>query len=86
MDCLQQITGKKYNRLFVVGGGSQNQFLNQCIADILGIEVITGLTESTAIGNIVQQAIANNELSGWEEARQVIYNTFSLTSYLPRKE
>lgn len=86
MDCLQQITGKKYNRLFVVGGGSQNQFLNQCIADILGIEVITGLTESTAIGNIVQQAIANNELSGWKEARQVIYNTFSLTSYLPRKE
>lgn len=85
MDSLQQITGKTIKRLFVVGGGSQNKFLNQCIADALGIEVITGLTESTAIGNILQQALAEGELSGWEEARQIVRNTFPVISYYPSR-
>lgn len=85
MTSLQSITGRKYKRLFVVGGGSQNKFLNQCIADALDIEVITGLTESTAIGNIVQQALADKALPDWKEASKLIKNSFDLYSYHPNK-
>ncbi|WP_165026627.1 rhamnulokinase [Dysgonomonas sp. ZJ279] len=81
MDKLQKSTGKDIKQLFVVGGGSQNELLNQYIANILNMDVIVGLTESTAIGNVIQQAIANNEIADWEEGHKIIRNSFTLKTY-----
>jgi len=83
MDKLKECSGKKITKLYVVGGGSRNDLLNQFIANTLNIEVVTGLTESTAIGNILQQALADGKLSGWEEAHQVVKNTFDFKKYYP---
>ena len=45
-------------RLHVVGGGSRNALLNQLTADALGIEVVAGPMEATALGNVALQARA----------------------------
>jgi rhamnulokinase len=53
---IQKTTGKKLKRLFIVGGGSRNHFLNQLTAQRTGLEVVAGATESTTIGNFAIQA------------------------------
>ena len=55
---IAKITEKKLNRLFVVGGGSQNHLLNQLTAQRTGLEVILGSTESATIGNFAIQMAA----------------------------
>ena len=44
------------SRLHVVGGGSRNALLNQLTAEALGIEVVAGPMEATALGNVALQA------------------------------
>ena len=48
-------TGKKLKRLFVVGGASQNDFLNRLTAGATGLEVFRGSPESSTIGNFAVQ-------------------------------
>jgi rhamnulokinase len=55
---IAKITRKKLNRLFVVGGGSQNNLLNQLTAQRTGLDVILGSTESATIGNFAIQMAA----------------------------
>ncbi len=58
LSSIVSITGKKLKRLFIVGGGSQNTFLNQLTARRTGLEVILGSVESTTIGNFAIQLAA----------------------------
>ncbi|HJG50453.1 MAG TPA: rhamnulokinase, partial [Brachybacterium faecium] len=44
------------SRLHVVGGGSRNALLNRLTAEALGIEVVAGPMEATALGNVALQA------------------------------
>lgn len=83
MDKLQECTGLEIKYIFVVGGGSRNELLNQYIADALNMEVITGLTEATAVGNIIQQAIADKQIQDLEEGHKIIKNSFEQKIYYP---
>jgi rhamnulokinase len=58
---IQKTTGKNLKRLFIVGGGSQNSFLNQLTAQRTGLDVTVGATESTTIGNFAIQAAVFDE-------------------------
>ncbi|HWW96746.1 MAG TPA: FGGY-family carbohydrate kinase [Edaphobacter sp.] len=50
--------GKKLKRLFVVGGASQNDFLNRLTKEATGLEVFRGAAESSTAGNFaVQMAV-----------------------------
>ena len=55
---IQQATEKKLRRLFIVGGGNQNHYLNQLTAERTGLQVVLGATESTTIGNFAIQLAA----------------------------
>jgi rhamnulokinase len=55
---IAKITGKKLNRLFIVGGGSQNSLLNHLTAQRTGLEVTLGSAESATIGNFAVQMAA----------------------------
>jgi rhamnulokinase len=48
-------TGKELARIFIVGGGSQNTFLNRLTAEATGLEVRRGSAESSTIGNFAVQ-------------------------------
>ena len=48
-------TGKKLRRIFIVGGGSRNQYLNRLTAETTGFEVQCGSAESSTIGNFAIQ-------------------------------
>jgi rhamnulokinase len=55
---IEQITGKRLRRLFIVGGGSQNHYLNRLTAERSGLAVLPGPVESTTIGNFAIQLAA----------------------------
>ena len=69
--------------LHVIGGGSLNKYLNQFTADALGVEVLTGPQEGTAIGNIMIQAKAAGEVGDIWEMRRIIANSIELAAYHP---
>lgn len=84
MTKLEECTGRKIEKLYVVGGGSKNKFLNQMIADCLNIEVVTGLTEATSVGNIILQAITSKQIACLSEAHDLIRANFEEESYYPK--
>ncbi len=55
---IESVTGKKIEKLHIIGGGANNKMMNQLTADAAGIPVLAGPTEATAIGNIMMQAKA----------------------------
>ena len=52
------ISGKTFKRLYIVGGGSKNNVLNQLTARATGLQVLTGSTESATVGNFAIQLAA----------------------------
>jgi len=81
---LERLTGKKIERLHIVGGGSKDMMLNQCAANALKIPVIVGPAECAALGNILVQAIALGHLPSLAAAREVVRNSFDLKTVTPR--
>lgn len=81
---LETLTGKKIERLHIVGGGSQNMLLNQFAADSLQIPVIAGPTECTALGNVLVQAIALGHVPSLAAAREVVRNSFEVKAIHPQ--
>jgi rhamnulokinase len=81
---LERLTGKKIERLHIVGGGSKDATLNQFTANALKIPVIAGPAECTALGNILVQAIALGHLPSLDAAREVVRNSFELKTVTPR--
>ncbi len=69
--------------LYMLGGGARNRLLNQMTADSLGVPVITGPAEATAVGNIAVQMIATGFLENLEEARVIVENSFASEVYEP---
>jgi rhamnulokinase len=82
---LEQLTGRKINRLHIVGGGTRNDLLNQCAASATGRKVITGPVEATAAGNILIQAIAGGAVASLTEARAIVARSFPQNSYEPQE-
>ncbi len=81
---LQQLTGKVFDAIHVVGGGSNASYLNQLTANITGKEVTAGPTEATAIGNLLAQMIAKAELPDVGAARACVRDSFAVQAYSPK--
>ena len=75
---LEQVTGKTYATLNIIGGGSKNQFLNQLTKQKTGKLVITGPTEGTAIGNLIMQMVGSGEIESIKSGRKIIKNSFDI--------
>ena len=76
------MTGKTYDCINVIGGGSNADYLNRLTAVYSGKTVLAGPGEATAIGNLAAQLIACNELSGADEARLLIRKSFEIKKYV----
>jgi rhamnulokinase len=73
---LEALTGKHISCLYIVGGGSQNDLLNQWTADACGIDVLAGPVEAAALGNILGQLVGAGRLEDWREARALSRQSF----------
>ncbi len=69
--------------IHIIGGGSQNEMLNQFTADAVGKPVIAGPVEATAIGNILVQAGAKGWVGSTARAREIVRNSFPIKEYMP---
>ena len=49
---LERNTGRKYEKLYIVGGGAKNAFLNRLTEEAAGKQVIALPIEATALGNL----------------------------------
>jgi rhamnulokinase len=72
--------------LHVIGGGSLNKYLTQFTADSLGIEVLAGPQECTAIGNIMLQAKASGDVADVWQMRRIIANSVDMVAYHPTQD
>lgn len=52
---LEAITGEKFENICIIGGGSNNTYLNDLTEKITGKKVVLGSPEATALGNILLQ-------------------------------
>lgn len=52
---LETNTGVKYSKLYIVGGGAKNQFLNRLTEEATGKQVVALPIEATALGNLIIQ-------------------------------
>ena len=68
---LEEITGKHFKTLHIVGGGSRNELLNRLAAEATGMRVVAGPVEATALGNILTQAIAMGDVESIAAGREV---------------
>ena len=82
---LDDLLGRRLERIHIVGGGTQNTLLSQLTADATGRTVIAGPIEATAIGNVLTQAIGKGYVSDLAEAREIVRNSFELVTYQPRE-
>ena len=80
---IEKITGKKFDSINIVGGGSNAAYLNELTAKAANRTVYAGPGEATAIGNIAVQMMENHELSDLKEARKCIFDSFGVKEYRP---
>lgn len=79
----ERLVGVVYEGLHMVGGGIHNALLCQFTANAIGRPVWAGPAEASAIGNIVVQMIALNEVEDIASARRLIRNSFPMVEYKP---
>lgn len=78
---IEELTGKTYDKIHVVGGGSNADYLNELTARYTKKEVLAGPGEATAIGNVAVQMIAAGELKDLWDARVAVRNSFEIRSF-----
>jgi rhamnulokinase len=82
---IERLTGQRIDTVHLVGGGAQNELLCRLTADAVGVPVVAGPVEATAIGNLLVQARTHGLLVGDLEAlRSVVASSFPARAYAPQ--
>jgi rhamnulokinase len=84
IDSLEGLTGQQVPGIHIVGGGSQNAYLDQATADATGRPVLAGPVEATASGNVLAQAIVCGEVSSLSEGRRLLGAGVQPRRFTPR--
>ncbi|MCX4305289.1 MAG: rhamnulokinase [Acetatifactor sp.] len=72
------ITGQSYDRIHIVGGGSNAEYLNRLTARETKLPVYAGPAEATAIGNLAAQMMAMGDIPNLKEARACVRRSFEI--------
>jgi len=83
---LEQVAGRRFDALRVVGGGSRNDLLAQWTADACGVPAIAGPVEATALGNVLVQAVAMGTVASLDEGRERIAASTPRRRFAPRAD
>ena len=82
---LSEITGRKIERIHMVGGGSRNEMLCRMTADACGIPVTAGPVEATMTGNLMMQGIAHGLIGSVTERREIVARSINPIEYHPAR-
>jgi rhamnulokinase len=85
LERLEALTNQRIEVIHIVGGGCQNNLLNQFTADACNRPVLAGPVEATATGNVLVQALGAGVLGSLADAREVVNRSFEVRSFLPRQ-
>lgn len=83
LEGIEKCTGKNYDSLNVVGGGTKDTLLCKMTADACNITVYAGPIEATVMGNVAVQLISGGDIADVVEARRIIANSEQLKCYSP---
>ena len=78
---IEKLVGVKYDKIHIIGGGSNAGYLNELTAKYTGIPVYAGPGEATAIGNILAQMIEEGEFENLTQARNCVAASFEIQIY-----
>lgn len=80
---LEEVTGARVEVIHIIGGGSQNELLNQFTADACARPVLAGPVEATALGNLLVQARAFGEIGSLAELRAIVTQSSEVRGFEP---
>ncbi len=78
---IEEITGRHYDAVNIIGGGSKAVYLNNLTAKACGRKVIAGPDEGTAIGNLMAQMIFSGAFVDLKEARKCVAESMEIKEY-----
>jgi rhamnulokinase len=79
---IEDLTGCQVARLHLLNG-SNNDLLNHFTANAVQRPLVVAPADTTAIGNVIVQALALGHLESLEQAREVVRNSFKTETLLP---
>ena len=82
---LEDVMGRKFKKISMLGGASRNELLCQMVSDATGLEILAGPAEATIAGNLATQAWATGQLKKADDIRSLVRNSFDLKNYKPKK-
>lgn len=85
LDNLRTLSPRPIEVLHVIGGGSRNDLLNQWTANAVGIPVVAGPSEATAIGNVMIQALAAGTERDIASMRRLVSRSIPLQTFRPEE-
>ena len=83
---LEILLGRKFSAASLIGGGARDRVLCQFTANALGLPVHAGPVEASSAGNILVQMLADGAIANIAQGRDIIRESFDLSTYLPRNE
>lgn len=72
--------------LHIVGGGCQDNLLNQFAANAIGIKVAACPVEATGLGNIMAQMLADGAIANVAEGRAIVLNSSIVLTFEPEDQ
>ena len=79
---IEDLTGCQVARLYLLNG-SANDLLNHFTANAVQRPLVVAPADTTAIGNVIVQALALGHLESLEQAREIVRNSFKTETLLP---
>lgn len=84
-DQISAVTDKEYEGFYIIGGGSNNMFLNQLVANATGMSVTAGPSEATSLGNILVQLVHFDEnLKELSALRAIVRRSIKTRQFKPQ--
>lgn len=80
---IEECTGKKYDRIYMVGGGIKDKLLCRLAACACGCEVTAGPVEAAAYGNGMIQLVSLGEIESMEAASGILLQSEQPQAYCP---
>ena len=85
LESLERAAATNVDVVYVVGGTSGVDFLNEMLASALNLPVITGVREAAAVGNVLMQAAGCGELAGEREVREIAGRISPMKRFEPKE-